>query len=356
MGRHANAPLTPEGRRRLCERVDAGRPIAHVAAEAGVSRRCLAKWYARWQESGPDGLADRPSVPHYSPNATPPDVVDAIVLLRKEQKWGPARIAAHLSRSGMVVSSATVHRVLRRQDMSRVRDMDPPTGEALRTVIRYERERAGDLVHVDIKKLGRIPDGGGWQAHGRGSDAARASKRKGAGTGRVGYVYLHSAVDDYSRLAYTESLPDEKAVTAVAFWHRAVLFFASHGVHIQRVLTDNGSCYRSRAWAKALAAAGAKHKKTRPYTPRTNGKVERYNGTLSREWAYVRAYTSEAERTAALAVFLNYYNHERPHSSLRHQTPASRCPGLGPRVEPQPERLPEVPENERLGQMTLFDV
>lgn len=183
--------------------------------------------------------------------------------------------------------------------MGRLRDLNPPTGEQLREVIRYEHDRVGDLVHVDVKKLGRIPTGGGWRMHGVGTESARASKRTGPGTGKVGYTYLHSALDDHSRLAYTEALDDEKAITAVAFWHRAVAFFAAHGITpIRRCLTDNGACYRSTTWADALAVTATKHKRTRPYTPRTNGKVERYNGTLSREWAYVRDYTTERERRA----------------------------------------------------------
>jgi transposase InsO family protein len=355
---HPNAPLTPAGRRRLCKRVDAGRPISHVAAEAGISRRCLAKWYARYRTDGEDGLHDRSSRPDASPTRTADDVADLVEALRRQSKYGAARLAADLARlHGVAIAPSTVHRILVRRGISNLRDLDPPTGLQMREVVRYEHEHLGDMIHVDIKKLGRIPDGGGWHSHGRDSDAARASKRKGAGTGRVGYVYLHSAVDDHSRLAYTESLPDEKAVTVVAFWHRAVAFFAAHGItRIVRCLTDNGSCYRSHEWARALAATGTHHKKTRPYTPRTNGKVERYNGTLAREWAYVRPYASEAERTAALADFLNYYNLDRPHSAIGHRPPVSRASGSGLRVNVQPEPLAEVPENERLGQTTLFDV
>ncbi|MBE1466196.1 IS481 family transposase [Kibdelosporangium phytohabitans] len=323
---HHNAPLTPEGRRRLCVRIDAGRPIAHVAAEAHVSRRCLAKWYARWQAEGDAGLLDRPSRPANSPAATSEEIADLIEAVRRQTKHGPVRIADVLCRvHGITVATSTVHRVLVRRGLSRLRDLDPPTGEQMRKVIRYERDAAGDLVHVDVKKLGRIPNGGGWRMHGRDSDAARASKRAGQGTGRVGYLYLHTALDDYSRLAYTEAQDNERGTTAASFWLRSVAFFAEHGVHpIRRALTDNGSCYRSRAWATALAATNTTHKRTRPYTPRTNGKVERFNGTLAREWAYVRDYTSETERLAALAEFLNYYNHQRPHAALGNKPPVSR--------------------------------
>lgn len=326
---HRNAPLTPEGRRRLCVRIASGRPIAHVAAEAGVSRRCLAKWFTRWQVHGEPGLLDHCSRPGRSPSATPEDVADLIEALRRQTKHGPIRIADTLRRlHGITVAASTVHRVLQRRGLNRLRDLDPPTGAQLRGVVRYEHQEAGDMIHVDVKKIGRIPAGGGWRMHGIGTEAAKASKRVGHGTGKVGYVYLHVAVDDYSRLAYAEALDDEKADTAAGFWHRAVAFFAEHGIApIHRVLTDNGACYRSRAWARALADTGTKHKRTRPYTPRTNGKVERMNGTLAREWAYVRDYTSEAERVAALTDFLNFYNHERPHSALGGKPPISRTRG-----------------------------
>lgn len=295
-------------------RVDSGRPIAHVAAEAGISRRCLAKWHARWRTHGENGLIDHSSRPVTSPARTAEDIADLVEALRRQTKHGPARLAADLERlHGITVAPATVHRILVRRGLNRLRDLDPPTGERLREVIRYEHEHPGDLIHLDIKKLGRIPTGGGRRMHGVGTDAARASKRTGPGTGKVGYTYLHTAIDDHSRLAYTEALDDERGVTAAAFWHRAVAFFAATK---QRVLTDNGACYRSQTWAAALAAASMKHKRTRPYTPRTNGKVERFNDTLSREWAYVRDYASERERRIALANFLNYYNHERPHAAL----------------------------------------
>lgn len=351
---HRNAPLTPEGRRRLCLRVDSGRPIAHVAAEANVSRRCLAKWYARWRRHGDAGLLDRSSRPGRSPATTPDEVADLIEVLRRETKHGPVRIAETLARHhGLVVAPATVHRVLVRRGLNRLRDLDPPTGDPLRAVVRYEHERAGDLVHVDVKKLGRIPAGGGWRMHGVGTDGARASKRVGAGTGRVGYLYLHSAIDDYSRLAYTEALDDEKADTAAGFWLRAVAFFAEHGITpIHRVLTDNGSCYRSRAWAAAVASTDTKHKRTRPYTPRTNGKVERFNGTLAREWAYVRDYTSENDRLAALADFLNHYNHERGHSALDGRPPISRTRGSDFRITTDRPPDPVPPRTE---QLTLDD-
>ena len=325
---HKNAPLTPAGRRRLCERVDSGRPIAHVAAEAGISRRCLAKWYARWETEGMVGLLDRSSAPERSPERTAPDTEDLVEQIRRATKYGPARIAAELEREhNIVIATATVHRILVRRGINRVKDLDPPTGEQMRAVLRFEHDAPGSMIHVDVKKLGRIPTGGGWWAHGRGTDGHRISKRRGQGTGAVGYTYLHSCVDDHSRLAYTEPLENEKGTTAADFWLRAATFYAEHGIYtIHRALTDNGSCYRSKAWAQALEITGTSHRRTRPYTPRTNGKVERFNGTLAREWAYVREYGSEAERRVALVDFLNHYNYDRPHAALGHKPPSSRVP------------------------------
>lgn len=327
-GHHRNAPLIGEGRKRLCERVAAGRPLAHVAAEAGISRRCLAKWYGRWCVHGDAGLADRSSAPNRSPAQTREDTADLIEQLRRTHKFGPARLAAVLhAEHAITVAPATVHRILVRRGLNRLADIDPPTGTQLRKVVRYEHTEPGSLVHIDVKKLGRIPAGGGWRAHGRGSPNALASRRTGPGTGRVGYTYLHTALDDHSRLAYTEALDDEKAVTAAEWWLRAVGFFTEHGIaRIHRVLTDNGSCYRSHRWASALECTGTVHKRTRPYTPRTNGKVERFNGTLAREWAYIRDYDSEQARRAALVDFLNHYNHDRPHAGIGHKPPISRVP------------------------------
>ncbi len=345
MPHHPNAPLTPHGRRRLCERVDAGRPIAHVAAEAGVSRRCLAKWHSRWTEAGAAGLLDRSCAPLSSPGRTDPDIEHLVEMIRRETKYGAARIASVLrSEHRLVLAPVTVHRILVRQGISRLTDLDPPSGDQLRAVVRYEHAAPG-FLHVDIKKIGRIPTGGGWWAHGRGSDGHRASKRRGPGTGAVGYTYLHTAIDDHSRLAYTEALENEKGVTAADFWLRAVVFFAEYGVsRISRVLTDNGACYRSHAWADALKVTGTQHKRTRPYRPSTNGKVERFNGTLAREWAYVREYSSEGERRAALVDFLNFYNYERPHSALDNLPPVSRVPIATYRLTRAGIVVPDIPD------------
>jgi len=324
---HANAPLTPEGRRRLCERVDAGRPICHVAAEAGVSRQTLGKWYARWQESGPAGLHDRSSAPRRHPHQTSTEVEDLVEAARRQHKVGPVQLAARLRDDhGVQVPVATIYAILRRRGISRLSDLDV-TGEDLREPARrYEWPAPGDMVHVDVKKIGRIPDGGGWAVHGRGSARHKASQR--VGRKRPGYVYLHSAVDDHSRLAYTEELPDEKGATAAGFWARAVAFFAAHGITtITRVLTDNGSCYRSKVFNKALRATGTVHKYTRPYRPQTNGKVERYQRTLSREWARSQAWDSNAHRSSQLQAFLDRYNYRRPHTALGGLPPISRCPG-----------------------------
>lgn len=344
----------------MCERIDAGRPIAHVAAEGGLSRQTLSKWYRRWCLYGEAGLLDRNSEPHVKPNETPPDIVQMILELRRDKKWGAARIAAYLETVGdelIKVSPATVHRVMVRHGVSRLRDMDRPTGDSKRDPNRYEHDAPGDMIHVDIKKVGRIPKGGGHRIHEHGTDEHRASKRQAARRGKVGYAYLHNAVDDHSRLAYTEVLDDEKGGTAAEFWLRAAIFFREHGiVHIKRCLTDNGSPYRSRDFAAALGATNTAHKRTQPYTPRTNGKVERYNQIMMAEWLYVREYDSEESRTAYLADFLNYYNHERQHSGIGFKVPASRVPVATFRIAPQDEWLPTVDVSEFEMQEGLFEL
>ena len=339
---HRNAPLTPEGRRRLCERVDAGRPICHVAAEAGIARKTLGCWYARWVAEGEDGLVDRSSRPHRCPNQTPPQIEARVCQLRRELKVGPVQLAGRLLEEGITVPGSTIHRILVRHGISRLRDLDVDGGDLREPVRRYEYDAPGGMIHLDVKKLGRIPQGGGWRVHGRGSArhrvgetarhaAARARKKHGDPVGgRVGYLYLHSAIDDHSRLAYTEELLDEKGTTAAGFWARAVKFFARHGItKIQRVLTDNGACYRSLAFAAALAKTRTRHHRTRPYRPQTNGKVERYHRTLAREWAYRRAWDSNQERSAALPGFLDHYNYARPHTALNGRPPITRTPTGG---------------------------
>lgn len=306
---HANARLTPAGRLILVRRIAAGRPIAHVAAEMGVSRTTASRWWRRWLTEGEPGLQDRSSRPHRSPRRTPRTVERRVEDLRRREKLGPGRIAFRL---GMAAS--TVYRILCRLGLRQLRWLDRPTGEVIR---RYEHERPGDLVHMDIKKLGRIPHGGGWRAHGRGKDGH-------GGHSRVGYAFIHSVVDDCSRLAYSEVLPDERATTTVGFWQRALAWFAERGVMVRSVLTDNGSAYRSGNFARACSAASIRHRFTRPYRPQTNGKVERFNRTLLEEWAYVRMYRSELQRTRALDSWLHRYNHHRGHTALDGLPPVSR--------------------------------
>jgi transposase InsO family protein len=294
-----------------------GRPVAHVAAELGVSRATGYKWWRRWREEGPAGLRSRSSRPRTSPAKAPDDVEQRVLALRRERRLGPARIAGILG-----LAPSTVHRILTRHGMPRLAWLDRPTG----IPVRYERARPGELVHVDIKKLGRLREGGGWRVHGRGSEIARRQHAALSRGEKVGLEFVHTAVDDHSRLAYSEVLPDEQATTAVAFWARAQAFFADHGITVERVLTDNGSCYRSRHWRDQLAAAGIQHKRTPPYRPQTNGKVERLNRTLLTEWAYARPYDSGQERTEALPIWLHTYNHHRAHTALGGRPPISRIP------------------------------
>ncbi|MGW7249606.1 IS481 family transposase [Streptomyces decoyicus] len=311
---HRNARLTVHGRRLLVERVRCGRPVAHVAAEMGISRTTAHKWVRRFTAEGESGLYDRPSRPKTTPHRTPAGTEVRVCRLRQDRKLGPARIGPILD-----LPASTVHRILTRHGLNRLSFLDRPTGQAIR---RYERERPGELIHVDVKKLGRIPDGGGWRIHGR--PAARAARPESRRT--TGFDYVHSAVDDHTRLAYSEVHDDEKAATCAGFLDRAAAFFQSVGIdRIERVLTDNAWPYRkSFAWRDAMARLGATGKLTRAYRPQTNGKVERFNRTLAHEWAYLRPYTSNDERTAALDAFLHTYNHHRCHTALEGQPPITR--------------------------------
>jgi transposase InsO family protein len=281
----------------------------------GISRATGYKWWRRFCEEGVEGLVDRSSRPHHCPHRTAPGVEAQIAELRAELKLGPARIGYRLG-----VAPSTVHRVLVRLGLNRLSWMDRPSGRVIR---RYERDRPGDLVHVDIKKLGQIPDGGGWKLLGRHEGKKNNQKM---GSRRGGYGFIHSAVDDHTRLAYSEILTDERQETAGAFWARARDWFAQHGIEVREVLTDNGSCYQSRLFDAALGAA--KHRKTRPYRPQTNGKVERFNRTMLEEWAYVKPYSSEAERRLAFKDFLHLYNHHRSHTALGGKAPISRVDNL----------------------------
>ena len=313
---HANARLTPIGRLTLVMRIEGGRPVAHVAHEMGISRPTAYKWWRRWCEEGELGLVDRSSRAYHCPHRTSPDIEAQIAELRTTLKLGPARIGYRLG-----VAPSTVHRVLSRLGLNRLKWMDRPTGRVIR---RYERDAPGDLIHIDVKKLGRIPDGGGWRVLGgvEGYKNQRAENK----TRRAGYGFIHSAVDDHSRLAYSEILGDERKETAARFWSRATQWFLEHGVAIKEVLTDNGACYRSFDFRDALGAVT--HRRTRPYRPQTNGKVERFNRTMLEEWAYVRPYETESERVEAFAEFLHLYNHHRGHSALKGAPPISRVNDL----------------------------
>jgi transposase InsO family protein len=324
---HRNAPLTETGRLRLARCVvDDGWPLRRAAERFQVAVTTARRWAGRYRQHGEAGMTDRSSRPHSSPRRTPTRTERRIIKVRTLRRWGPARIAYHLG-----LNPATVHRVLTRYHLARLRHLDRATGRPIR---RYEHPTPGDLIHVDIKKLGNIPDGGGHKIHGRATgrrNTTRSAPVPNNGTGsrsKLGYGYLHNAVDDHSRLAYTEILPDETKQTAVAFWHRAQAFFNAAGITITRVLTDNGACYRSHLWRDTLTAAGITHKRTRPYRPQTNGKVERFNRTLLDEWAYNQPYRTETERRQALPNWLHTYNHHRGHTALGGQPPASRVPNL----------------------------
>jgi transposase InsO family protein len=307
---HGNALLSPRGRLALARCVvEDGWSLRRAAERFQASVPTVQRWAGRYRQLGAAGMQDRPSRPLSSPRRTPRRVERRIIKLRYLRRWGPARIGFHLG-----VHPSTVHKVLSRYKMARLDWLDRPTGRVVRG---YEHPAPGDLVHVDVKKLGRIRDGGGHKALGR---AAGNKIKKRAN--RPGYAFIHNAVDDHSRLAYSEICADERKETAAGFWTRAEAFFASYGIRVRRVLTDNGACYRSFAFRDALGAIA--HKRTRPYRPQTNGKVERFNRTLLDEWAYAWAYRSEAERTAAFPAWLHYYNHHRGHTSLRGQPPASR--------------------------------
>ena len=318
---HANARLTVHGRRLLVARVvDDGRPVAHVAKELGVSRQCAHRWVNRFRVEGEAGLVDRSSRPRRCPRRTPAAVEERVLQLRLVERRGQDWIGPELG-----VPARTVSAILRRHRVPYLRECDPLTGEVIRaskaTAVRYERERPGELVHMDVKKLGKIPDGGGWKAHGRADDDKARWKRP-----KLGFDYVHSLVDDHSRLAYSEILPDEKGASSAAFLLRAAAYFAEHGIdRIERVMTDNHLSYRrSNDVHDAMEALGARHVFIRPHCPWQNGKVERLNRTLQTEWAYRQIFISNAERSAALAPWLDFYNTRRRHSAIGGLPPISR--------------------------------
>lgn len=315
---HANAALTPVARRLVVARHQAGWPKSHIAKAMGCSRKCVTRWIDVFDEEGPEGLQDHSSRPNTSPTRTPEQTEREIVRLRTDERLGRERIAECVG-----VSPRTVSRVLARRGAPALAQLDPITGEVIRsskqTAVRYERSRPGELIHMDVKKLGRIPDGGGWRLHGRGPGDNRDRKH------RIGYDYVHSAVDDHSRAAYSEALPDEKGPTCADFLRRAAAYFASIGIHrIETIMTDNAKAY-VHSLHEAVRELGAKQIFIRPHCPWQNGKVERFNRTLQTEWAYRQPFTSSAERTAALAPWLEHYNTERIHSAIG-GPPTSRLP------------------------------
>ncbi|UXA05747.1 IS481 family transposase [Mycobacterium sp. SMC-2] len=320
---HRNAPLSETGRLRLARCVvDDGWPLRRAAERFQVSATTAARWAGRYRAAGAPAMVDRSSRPHHSPRRTPTRTERRIIKVRVIRRWGPARIGYLLG-----IHPSTVHRVLTRYGMARLRWLDRPTGRVIR---RIDSARCGELVHVDVKKLGKIPAGGGWRMLGRSlgkrNSQAHRSIRMTARHPAIGYHFLHTAIDGHSRLAYTELLADERKDTAAAFWIRADAWFTAHGITVRKVLTDNGSCYRSQAFTDALGAI--EHRRTRPYRPQTNGKVERFHRTLADEWAYAQLYTSDAERCHAFTAWLHTYNHHRGHTALGGQPPASRVPNL----------------------------
>lgn len=301
---HPNARLTPQGRRLLADRILGGWTITKAAEAAGISRQTGSKW---WRRARSGELADRSSAPRHPAVRHAPDLVAALCARRRELRIGPHVLAweAHLAPS-------TAYAILRRHGLSRLDRLEPRA-----PVVRYERERPGELVHLDTKRLGRIGAGGGHRVHGR----SETVRHRG-----IGWDQVHLAIDDHSRLAYAEELADETPETTAAFLHRATRFYAAHGIRVERILTDNGRPYVSDVFALACDELGVGHRRTRPYRPQTNGKAERLVRTLLREWAYARPFTTTAERMADLSRFLDFYNHRRPHWSLAGQSPISRAP------------------------------
>ena len=305
---HPNAPFTPEGRRRMVDCVLVDQWTVEATAERfQVDAKTVRKWVKRFLAEGPAGLFDRSSCPKSSPKRTPRPVREQVIRLRKQRRKGAAWIAHQVG-----LSASTVQNILNQAGLGRLDRGDRASADE--PVRRYQRDRPGELIHVDIKKFAAIPDGGGWRIHGRGHDSH-------GGHSGVGYVYVHSAVDDRTRIAYSEIHRDEQGTTAAGFWTRAAAFYASLGIDCERVITDNGPCYQSQAWHQACADTNTKVNKTRPYRPQTNGKAERFHRILIEEWAYIRSWTSEHQRAATLTGFLHFYNHHRPHGALGWATP-----------------------------------
>ena len=301
---HKNARLTPKGRGEMVRRVLAGEAVAPVAAAFSTTVKTVNKWVRRFRAEGPGGLEDRSSRPRRLHKPTPPEVVEQIIFLRRQRFCG-RQIAKETG-----VSPATVSRVLRAARLSRARDLDPPA-----PVVRYERAAPGEMIHIDIKKLGRFEKPG----HRVTGDRTGQSNNRGAG-----WEFVHVCVDDHSRVAFSQIHPDETKESAVPFLKAAVAYYASLGVTVSRVMTDNGSCYKSHAFRDACRDLGLKHIRTKPYTPKTNGKAERFIQTSLREWAYAHTYDSSDHRADQLPAWLHRYNWHRPHGGIRSQTPISR--------------------------------
>jgi len=318
---HGSARTKFHGRLLIVQRHQQGWKQAHIASAMGISRACVRRWISRFAAEGIQGLQDRSSRPHSMPTRTSDEVEQKVLRARFEHREGQDRLGPRVG-----VPPRTVARILRRHNVAYLLDCDPMTGELIKsskaTAVRYERGRAGELVHMDVKKLGKIPDGGGWRARGQTirNHQARIDKKP------IGYDYVHSLVDDHSRLAYSEILPDEKGATCAGFLRRAAAYFAAHGITtIERLITDNAFAYRHSADLKqACIDLGIKQKFIRPHCPWQNGKVERLNRTLATEWAYREPFTSNADRQAALAPWIEHYNNVRRHSALGGLPPISR--------------------------------
>jgi transposase InsO family protein len=325
---HANAALTPIQRLRLARLVvDDGWPVARAAEWFHVSWPTAKRWADRYRADGRAGMHDASSRPHHSPLATTAPVVRKIVHLRWKQRLGPVQIADQVG-----LAPSTVHKVLVRCRLNRLTHVDRATGQPAR---RYEHDHPGSLIHVDVKKLGNIPDGGGWRYLGRQrGDQNRLATRARTGISnayrnpKIGTCFVHTVLDDHSRVAYAEIHNDETAATAAAVLYRAVAWFAVRGIRVERVLSDNGSCYRSFLWRDTCAELGITHKRTRPYRPQTNGKIERFHRTLADGWAFKKFYNSESARRAALPAWIHFYNHHRPHTAIGRSAPITRLTNL----------------------------
>ena len=302
---HQNARTTVFSRMLMVERIREGMSVGEVAEQFGVSRRTVSKWLSRFRAGGESALENRSSRPRRSPRRLPVEKVAVIAALRRRRMSGP-RIALTLS---LPISSVSLE--LRRLGLNRLPRLDPRP-----RVVRYEHEAPGDMIHLDIKKLGKI-DGIGHRITGD-----RSRRQRGAG-----WEYLHVCVDDHSRVAYSEVLPDERATSATGFLLRAADWLGRHGIKVRRVMTDNGSCYRSHLFRTEVNHIGARSVYTRPYTPRTNGKAERFIQTSIKEWAYEQTYKTSEERTGRLGPWLDYYNQQRPHTALNYKPPISRLTG-----------------------------